>query len=120
MGGHEIARRPAGRIKQRFRAWEDSGATSLTVRSRQPEAIEVMAQAAGSTEGGTTMRFKDKVALITAVGSGIGRATADIMAQRRRGDRRRRQRSNAASPMAMEAMNMSGGRAHRPSVQCAG
>ena len=26
------------------------------------------------------MRFKDKVALITAVGSGIGRATADIMA----------------------------------------
>ena len=27
-------------------AWEDSGATSLTVRSRQPEAIEVMAQAA--------------------------------------------------------------------------
>src|SRR6476661_759423 len=37
---------PADRIKQRFRAWEDSGATSLTVRSRQPEAIEVMAQAA--------------------------------------------------------------------------
>ena len=27
------------------------------------------------------MRFKDKVALITAVGSGIGRATADIMAR---------------------------------------
>ena len=27
------------------------------------------------------MRFKDKVALITAVGSGIGRATADIMAK---------------------------------------
>jgi hypothetical protein len=37
---------PPDRIKQRFRAWEDSGATSLTVRSRQPEAIEVMAQAA--------------------------------------------------------------------------
>ncbi len=37
---------PPERIKQRFRAWEDSGATSLTVRSRQPEAIEVMAQAA--------------------------------------------------------------------------
>ena len=37
---------PPGRIKERFRAWEDSGADSLSVRSRQPEAIEVMAQAA--------------------------------------------------------------------------
>jgi hypothetical protein len=27
-------------------AWEDSGADSLNVRSRQPEAIEVMAKAA--------------------------------------------------------------------------
>jgi F420-dependent oxidoreductase-like protein len=37
---------PAARIKERFRAWEDSGATGVTVRSRQPEAIEVMAEAA--------------------------------------------------------------------------
>ena len=37
---------PAARIKQRYRAWEDCGADSLSVRSRQPEAIEVMAQAA--------------------------------------------------------------------------
>jgi F420-dependent oxidoreductase-like protein len=37
---------PPARIRERFRAWEESGATSLTVRSRQPEAIEVMAQAA--------------------------------------------------------------------------
>jgi F420-dependent oxidoreductase-like protein len=37
---------PPERIKQRYRAWEDSGADSLSVRSRQPEAIEVMAQAA--------------------------------------------------------------------------
>jgi F420-dependent oxidoreductase-like protein len=37
---------PAARIKQRYRDWEDSGADSLSVRSRQPEAIEVMAQAA--------------------------------------------------------------------------
>jgi len=37
---------PAARIKQRFKAWQDSGATGLTVRSRQPEAIDVMAQAA--------------------------------------------------------------------------
>jgi len=37
---------PLQRIKQRFRAWEESGATGLTVRSRQPEAIEIMAEAA--------------------------------------------------------------------------
>jgi len=37
---------PPARIKQRFRAWEDSGADSLSVRSNQPEAIEVMAEAA--------------------------------------------------------------------------
>ena len=37
---------PPARIMQRYAAWEESGATSLTVRSRQPEAIEVMAQAA--------------------------------------------------------------------------
>jgi F420-dependent oxidoreductase-like protein len=37
---------PAARIKERFRAWEDSGATGVTVRSRQPEAIEIMAEAA--------------------------------------------------------------------------
>lgn len=39
---------PAERIKERFRLWLDSGATGLTVRSRQPEAVEVMAQAARS------------------------------------------------------------------------
>ena len=56
------------------------------------------------------MRFKDKVALITAVGSGIGRATADIMAAEGAviigvdNDQRR-------LAVAMEAMNMSGGRA---------
>jgi F420-dependent oxidoreductase-like protein len=37
---------PPARIKQRYRAWEDSGITGLTVRSLQPEAIEVMAEAA--------------------------------------------------------------------------
>jgi NAD(P)-dependent dehydrogenase (short-subunit alcohol dehydrogenase family) len=56
------------------------------------------------------MRFKDQVALITAVGSGIGRATAEIMAQEGAviigvdNDERR-------LAMAMEAINMSGGRA---------
>jgi F420-dependent oxidoreductase-like protein len=37
---------PPARIMERYRAWEDSGADSLSVRSRQPEAIEVMARAA--------------------------------------------------------------------------
>jgi len=37
---------PPARIKQRYRAWEDSGLTGLTVRSKNPEAIEVMAEAA--------------------------------------------------------------------------
>jgi NAD(P)-dependent dehydrogenase (short-subunit alcohol dehydrogenase family) len=56
------------------------------------------------------MRFKDKVALITAVGSGIGRATATIMANEGAvivgidNDQRR-------LDMAMEELNMTGGRA---------
>jgi F420-dependent oxidoreductase-like protein len=37
---------PADRIRQRYRAWEESGADTLSVRSRQPEAIEAMAKAA--------------------------------------------------------------------------
>ena len=37
---------PPARIKQRYRAWEDMGLTSLTVRSKQPQAVEVMAEAA--------------------------------------------------------------------------
>jgi F420-dependent oxidoreductase-like protein len=37
---------PRARIRERFRAWEDSGASAVTVRSRQPEAIDVMAEAA--------------------------------------------------------------------------
>jgi hypothetical protein len=40
---------PADRIRQRYRAWAESGATGVTVRSDQAEAIEVMAQAAGLT-----------------------------------------------------------------------
>ncbi|MBV9251908.1 MAG: SDR family oxidoreductase [Acetobacteraceae bacterium] len=56
------------------------------------------------------MRFKDKVAIITAVASGIGRATADIMAAEGAvvvgvdNDQRR-------LDMTVEALNMSGGRA---------
>jgi F420-dependent oxidoreductase-like protein len=42
---------PPARIKQRFRAWEDSGATALTVRAKDPQAIEVMAEAARLNRG---------------------------------------------------------------------
>ncbi len=44
---------PPERIRERYRAWEGSGATALTVRSRQPEAIEVMAQAAALSRQAT-------------------------------------------------------------------
>ncbi len=37
---------PPARIKERYRNWLGTGATGLTVRSRQPDAIEIMAQAA--------------------------------------------------------------------------
>ena len=37
---------PPARIRERYRAWEDCGADTISVRSHQPEAIEVMAQAA--------------------------------------------------------------------------
>jgi hypothetical protein len=37
---------PPARIRQRYRAWEESGADSLNVRSRQPEALEAIAAAA--------------------------------------------------------------------------
>jgi F420-dependent oxidoreductase-like protein len=37
---------PPERIRQRFRAWAESGADALTVRTRQPEAIEAVAEAA--------------------------------------------------------------------------
>lgn len=40
---------PPQRIRERYRAWEDSGATGLLIRTTQDEAIEVMAQLAGST-----------------------------------------------------------------------
>jgi Luciferase-like monooxygenase len=38
---------PAARIKQRYCAWADAGLTGLTIRSKQPQAIEVIAEAAG-------------------------------------------------------------------------
>ena len=38
---------PRDRIRERFRAWADSGATGLTVATQQDEAIELMADLAG-------------------------------------------------------------------------
>jgi F420-dependent oxidoreductase-like protein len=38
---------PPERIRERYRAWEDSGATGLLVRAGQDEAIDLMANVAG-------------------------------------------------------------------------
>ena len=39
---------PVERIRERYRAWEDSGATGLTVQTDQDEALELMAELAGA------------------------------------------------------------------------
>jgi alkanesulfonate monooxygenase SsuD/methylene tetrahydromethanopterin reductase-like flavin-dependent oxidoreductase (luciferase family) len=38
---------PAERIRERYRAWEGSGATGLLIRPNQDEAVELMAKIAG-------------------------------------------------------------------------
>ncbi len=43
---------PAQRIRERYRSWEGSGATGLTLVCHQPEALELMADLAGTREGG--------------------------------------------------------------------
>lgn len=42
---------PPERIKQRYRAWEDSGAIGLSIRTKQDIAVEVMAEAARLNPG---------------------------------------------------------------------
>jgi len=37
---------PVERIRERYKAWADSGLTAITVNSRQPEALELMAELA--------------------------------------------------------------------------
>jgi F420-dependent oxidoreductase-like protein len=39
---------PVERIKERYRAWEDAGVTTMLVQARQPEALELMAGIAGA------------------------------------------------------------------------
>jgi len=41
-----------GRVRERFRAWADSGITGLTVATQQPEAMELMADLAGTRGAG--------------------------------------------------------------------
>jgi F420-dependent oxidoreductase-like protein len=39
---------PVARIREKYRAWEDSGATGLTVSTNQQQALELMAEIAGA------------------------------------------------------------------------
>ena len=39
---------PPARIRERYRAWADSGITGMTVATQQVEAIELMADLAGT------------------------------------------------------------------------
>lgn len=39
---------PVARIKDRYRAWEDAGVTTMLVQTRQPEALELMADITGA------------------------------------------------------------------------
>jgi len=41
---------PEARIRERYPEWEGSGATGLTITTAQPEALELMAELAGSRE----------------------------------------------------------------------
>jgi F420-dependent oxidoreductase-like protein len=43
---------PAGRIRERWKAWESSGATGLMIHTQQPEALELMAELAGCERRG--------------------------------------------------------------------
>jgi F420-dependent oxidoreductase-like protein len=45
---------PRERIRARFRDWEDAGVTTLLVQSRQREALELMAELAGTAQQAST------------------------------------------------------------------
>jgi F420-dependent oxidoreductase-like protein len=42
---------PPERIREKWKAWEDSGATGLTLHTRQAEALTLLAELAGSRDG---------------------------------------------------------------------
>lgn len=42
---------PVARIKERFKAWEDAGVTTMMVQSRQREALALMADITGASKG---------------------------------------------------------------------
>lgn len=42
---------PVERIRERYRAWEDAGVTTMLVQPRQPEALELMAEITGAARG---------------------------------------------------------------------
>ena len=42
---------PVARIKERYRAWEDAGVTTMMVQSQQREALELMADITGASKG---------------------------------------------------------------------
>ena len=39
---------PPARIRERFKAWEDAGVSTMMVQSSQPEALALMADVAGT------------------------------------------------------------------------
>jgi F420-dependent oxidoreductase-like protein len=41
---------PEARIRERYRAWEDSGVTTMLIQSSQPEALGLMADITGATK----------------------------------------------------------------------
>ncbi len=43
---------PVARIKERYRAWEDAGVTTMMVQSRQREGLALMAEITGASKGG--------------------------------------------------------------------
>jgi len=56
---------PPARIRERYRAWEDCGADTLNVRSRQPEAIEAM-----GIKGGEILT-DESIGKVSVVGAGM-------------------------------------------------
>lgn len=46
---------PVERIRERYRAWEDAGVSTMLIQSRQKQALELMADITGASRGATTV-----------------------------------------------------------------